>query len=151
MGENEKGKRFVDVYEAGNFVQMDLWDDDKKICCIPFSVRTDEEKIYDAPSETGEMISCIETDFLDDFVPDLRDISFEKMKKPKEIIISTFEEPNKGKGVYMAVGDGKATINLSLNGEDKIFETFNNVKELDSFIFNLENAIREVQEESEED
>ncbi|WDP89018.1 MAG: hypothetical protein HUN04_04430 [Desulfobacter sp.] len=147
MSENEQGKRFVDVYSDDKSVVMRLWDDDKKICYVTLPVRPDEEKYYEAPSETGEMISVIEPDFLDDFVPDLQNISFDEMKTPKEIIISPFEKAEQGKGIYMVIGDGKAEIKLSLNGKDTVFETFNNVDELDSFIFNLENAIREVREE----
>jgi len=146
MGENEQEKRFVDFTVEKNCVRMDLWDESGTICCLPFTVSPDEEKDYEVLSTTGELIPCIEEDFLDDFIPKLQDISLEEMKNSEEIVIAPLDDAKKGKGVYLTVGDGKASINLSINGKDTVFETFNNVEELDSFIFNLEEAVKKALE-----
>lgn len=147
MNKNEHVKKFVEVYSGDNCVYLTLWDDKEKICYVPLSVRPDEEKYYDAPSETGEMVSCIEPDFLDDFVPKLWDIHDDGMKTNDEIIISSFENAEQGKGIYMSVDNGRATINFSMDGNDNIFEVFSTADELQSFIFNLENTIEEAKKE----
>jgi len=149
MGDSEKGKKLVDVSVVDNSIHMELWDGEEKVCYTIFPVRDEDEKHYKGTTNEGKLMNCFEGDFIDDFIQELWDIHDAKMEGTSEIIISPLEHSEDGKGTYLTVNNGQATINFSMGGKDKVYESFNSPDELFSFILMLEDAVKDARESKE--